>query len=156
MNHKLFQGTIDHTGFVVPDIDEAVTFFTEVLHFELLFQPEPLSFSDDRLKRSFGVHAQSSVEGAAFLQYGGKKIELVQWTDPEQQAGPKPADIGTAHLAISVTDLDRAYTYFESVQVYQFGNLARSDFSILQLHGGLRFKLSSHHSGLLKRRLPTT
>jgi|SRR5690625_2818581 len=115
MNHKLFQGTIDHTGFVVPDIDEAVTFFTEVLHFELLFQPEPMSFSDDRLKRSFGVHAQASVEGAAFLQYGGKKIELVQWTDPEQQAGPKPADIGTAHLAISVTDLDRAYTYFESV-----------------------------------------
>ncbi|MCK1985736.1 MULTISPECIES: hypothetical protein [Peribacillus] len=63
------------------------------------------------------------VQGAAFLQYGGKKLELVQWTDPEQNVGPKPADIGTAHLAISVTDLKMAYTYFEntpgvSVRVY--------------------------------------
>lgn len=74
-----------------------------------------MKFKDDRLKQSFGVHEKAFVEGAAFLQYGGKKIELVQWTGPEQNAGPKPADIGTAHLAISVTDLKKAYTYFENI-----------------------------------------
>ncbi|MBD7936327.1 MULTISPECIES: VOC family protein [Cytobacillus] len=114
MKNELFQGTIDHTGIVVPNLREAVTFFTEVLNFEVLFQAQPMKFEDDRLKQSFGVHEKAFVEGAAFLQYGGKKIELVQWTDPEQNSGPKPADIGTAHLAISVTDLKKAYTYFEN------------------------------------------
>ncbi|MFF2459821.1 bleomycin resistance protein [Peribacillus simplex] len=75
-----------------------------------------MKFKDDRLKQSFGVHEKAFVEGAAFLQYSGKKIELVQWTGPEQNAGPKPADIGTAHLAISVTDLKKAYTYFENIR----------------------------------------
>ena len=35
--------------------------------------------------------------------------------DPEQNAGPKPADIGTAHLALSVTNLQKAYTYFKNI-----------------------------------------
>lgn len=115
MKNELFQGTIDHTGIVVPDLSEAVTFFTEVLNFDVLFQTPPMKFEDDRLKQSFGVHEKAFVEGATFLQYGGRKIELVQWNDPEQKAGPKPADIGTAHLAISVTDIQKAYTYFENI-----------------------------------------
>lgn len=126
MRNEILQGTIDHTGFVVPDIKKAVTFFTEILNFKLLLQPGPMKFDDDRLKRSFGVHQDASVEGAAFLEYGGKNIEIVQWTDPTQEGGPKPADIGTAHLAISVSDTEAAYSYFKDtpgVSVREFSPL---------------------------------
>lgn len=70
-------------------------------------------FEDYSLKRCFGVHENSVVEGAAFLQYGGRKIELVQWSTPDQQnVHLKPIDSGVAHLAITVTDLEEAMKYF--------------------------------------------
>ena len=72
-------GTIDHTGFVVPNIEEAVTFFTQVLGFEILLRPQGMECKeDDRLTRYFGVDQRSIVRGAAFLQFGCRKIELVQ------------------------------------------------------------------------------
>ena len=35
--------SIDHYGYVVPDLDQAVAFFTDVLGFELLSLDEPTS-----------------------------------------------------------------------------------------------------------------
>lgn len=101
-----FNGTIEHSGFTVPDIDEAVNFFTQILGFELLFRSQPMPTpEDDRLARYFGVHPQSAVRGAAFLQCGGRKIELVQWQTPDQHhVALKPSDNGTSHLALTVTD----------------------------------------------------
>ncbi|WP_431020472.1 VOC family protein [Bacillus safensis] len=93
MKNTIFQGTIEHSGFVVPDIEVAVEFFTNILGFEVLFRPRRMQFEDDSLKRYFGVHDHSVVEGAAFLQYGGRKIELVQWSTPDQQnVHLKPSD----------------------------------------------------------------
>ena len=53
-------GTIDHAGFVVPDIEEAVTFFNQVLGFEVILRPQGMECKeDDRLTRYFGVHPRS-------------------------------------------------------------------------------------------------
>ncbi|MBK4211780.1 bleomycin resistance protein [Bacillus pumilus] len=113
MKNTIFQGTIEHSGFVVPDIEVAVEFFTNILGFEVLFRPGRMHFEDDSFKRYFGVHDHSVVEGAAFLQYGGRKIELVQWSTPDQQnVDLKPSDIGVAHLAITVTNIEEALKYF--------------------------------------------
>lgn len=92
MKNTIFQGTIEHSGFVVPDIEVAVEFFTHILGFEVLFRPGRMQFEDDSLKRYFGVHEQSIVEGAAFLQYGGRKIEYNFMGDGDSNNGitPKP------------------------------------------------------------------
>jgi catechol 2,3-dioxygenase-like lactoylglutathione lyase family enzyme len=45
--------TIDHYGYVVPDLDQAVAFFTEVLGFELLSLDDPIAFPDDSLARGW-------------------------------------------------------------------------------------------------------
>lgn len=113
-----FNGTIEHTGFVVPDIEEAVDFFTQILGFEVLLRPQAMSFEDDRLTRYFGVYLHSKVVGAAFLQYGGKKIELVQWEAPGQQRTVQnPGDVGVAHLALTVSNLDAAINFLRSKNV---------------------------------------
>ncbi|WP_141504629.1 VOC family protein [Paenibacillus luteus] len=114
MKNVIFQGTIEHSGFVVPNIQVAIDFFTNILGFEVLFQPGRMQAEDDSFKRYFGVHENSVVEGAAFLQYGGRKIELVQWSTPDQQnIQLAPNDIGAAHLAITVTNLEEALMYFK-------------------------------------------
>lgn len=114
MKNKIFQGaTIEHTGFVVPNLDEAVDFFTNILDFEVVMRRERMKKEDGYLKSFFGVNEKTIMEGAVFLEYGGKKIELVQWTDADQQHKyPSPVDIGAAHLAITVTDIHAAVKYF--------------------------------------------
>ncbi|WP_342496184.1 VOC family protein [Bacillus sp. FSL K6-0994] len=47
MKNTIFQGTIEHSGFVVPDIEAAVEFFTNILGFEVLFRPGRMHFMGD-------------------------------------------------------------------------------------------------------------
>ncbi len=111
MGKDLFYGTIEHSGFAVPDLEAAIRFFTEVLGFKLLFQAEPQQKDDDSLRDYFGVHPRSVAYGA-FLEYGGKKIELVQWDSPDnREIALKPSEAGCAHLAITVKDLQAAAAY---------------------------------------------
>ncbi|OOM73402.1 VOC family protein [Clostridium sp. BL-8] len=121
MINNPFNGTIEHSGFAVPDIEEAVDFFVKVLGFELLNRPPALEFKeDDRLTRYFGVHPRSVVRGAAFLQYGGRKIELVEWSAPDQQdVVLKPSDVGSSHLALTVSDLNVTIDYLKCQQGVQ-------------------------------------
>ena len=109
-------GTIDHAGFVVPNIEEAVTFFNQVLGFEVILRPQGMECKeDDRLTRYFGVHPRSIVRGAAFLQFGGRKIELVQWESPHQQhPSLKQSDVGASHLALTAHDLNATIEYLKS------------------------------------------
>src|SRR5262245_61008199 len=74
---------IDHYGYVVPDIEQAAAFFTDVLGFELLSLDDPIEFGDDSLARWYHVHPRASAR-FAFLRYGRAIIELTEWHTPEQ------------------------------------------------------------------------
>src|SRR5215468_7632375 len=52
--------SIDHYGYVVPDLDQAVAFFTDVLGFELLSLDDPIAFGDDSFARWYHVHPRAS------------------------------------------------------------------------------------------------
>ena len=82
MKNTIFQGTIEHSGFVVPDIEAAVEFFTNILGFEVLFRPGRMHFEDDSFKRYFGVHDHSVVEGAAFCNTA---VERSNWSNGRRQ-----------------------------------------------------------------------
>ncbi|KAA9003939.1 bleomycin resistance protein [Paenibacillus spiritus] len=145
MKNSIFQGTIDHSGFVVPNINVAVDFFEKTLGFEVLFRPGRLQFEDDSLKRYFGVHENSVVEGAAFLQYGGRKIELVQWSAPDQQnVQPKPSDTGASHLALTVTDLDAALSYFKEQSDVFVRELSPLGFFYITTSWGMEIQIMKH------------
>ena len=95
-----------HTGFVVKDIDKSANFYTEVLGMRMgvrfvrqgAFVEQVLAFPGAHIDR-------------AMLDKGeGHKLELVQYLSP---ASGTPQvnrnDLGAAHLAFFVEDLDRFY-----------------------------------------------
>jgi catechol 2,3-dioxygenase-like lactoylglutathione lyase family enzyme len=104
--------TLDHAGYTVPNLDEAIAFFTDVLGFELISRHGPMESSDDKMKRIFGVHPRASVH-YAFLRYGNdKKVEIAEWHAPDQNTfSPKNSDLAGHHLAFTVADLDAAIAY---------------------------------------------
>lgn len=105
---------VDHFGYVVPDIEQAVAFFVDVLGFELLSLDAPIAFPDDSLARWYRVHPRATAR-FAFLRYGGAVIELTEWNTPNQNtAAPSNSDLGGRHFAIAVADLDAAMAYLQA------------------------------------------
>lgn len=105
--------TSDHVGYTVPDLDEAITFFTTVLGFEVISRSGPVAFpDDDRITRWFGVQPRDSVINAFIAHKNSIRIELLQWDSADQNTvAPRFHDIGGSHLALTVTDLEAAYGY---------------------------------------------
>src|SRR3954470_24576286 len=83
---------VDHVGFNVPDLEEAIAFFTEFLGFTLLERPR-------------GAPQDQPMPGSrvAMLDFGGARIELLQF-HPTTRAAPQPGlqDHGGHHLALTV------------------------------------------------------
>ena len=106
---------IDHYGYVVPNLEQAVEFFTRVLGFELIsLDDQPLEFSDDRLARWYGVHPRATAR-FAFVRYGRATVEFTEWNTPDQNmAVPSNSDLGGRHFAIAVTDVDAAMAYLQA------------------------------------------
>src|SRR5262245_66308801 len=96
---------IDHHGYVVPDLDQAIAFFTDVLGFELCSLDGPIAFGDDSFARWYHVHPRASAR-FAYLRYGHAVIELTDWHMPEQNTHvPSNSDLGGRHFAIAVSDV---------------------------------------------------
>jgi catechol 2,3-dioxygenase-like lactoylglutathione lyase family enzyme len=105
---------IDHFGYVVPDIEQAVAFFVDVLGFELLSLDAPIAFSDDSFARWYRVHPRASAR-FAYLRYGRAVVEFTEWSAPDQNTTiPSNGDLGGRHFAIAVADVDAAMAYLKA------------------------------------------
>jgi catechol 2,3-dioxygenase-like lactoylglutathione lyase family enzyme len=98
----------DHVAFTVPDLEEAVTFFTDVLGARELYrfarEDDPRLMTED-----IGVHPEAALSAAMLRLTDEINVELFQWRAPGQnQAMPQPSDIGGHHLCLVVDDLDAA------------------------------------------------
>jgi catechol 2,3-dioxygenase-like lactoylglutathione lyase family enzyme len=107
---------IDHAGFTVPDLEEAIAFFTYVLGCELLYQAGPYQQpGSDWMPAHLNVHPEARVRLAVLRCGPVNNIELVAFTAPDQQAvSPKVSDWGGRHLAFCVTDMEAAVAYLEA------------------------------------------
>jgi catechol 2,3-dioxygenase-like lactoylglutathione lyase family enzyme len=97
---------VDHVGFVVTNLDDAVRFFVEVLGFTDIARRG--GFEDakaDRMTRLFGVDARAVVR-YAFVELNGGKVELLEWDAADRAGVPRNSDLGGRHLALAVADLD--------------------------------------------------
>ena len=105
---------IDHVGFTVPDLDEAIDFFTRVIGCDLLFRTGPSfdSTGGDWMTRHYGVHARASLR-TAMIRFGQiTNIELLAWTyDGSAPHSNEWSGAGAAHLAFYVHDLAAAAAY---------------------------------------------
>lgn len=106
---------VDSIGITVSDIDRAVAFYTRVLTFEEVSRVEEHGESRERLVGVFGVRSRT-----ARLRLGDEFIELTQYLAPEGL--PIPADSRSndrwfQHIAIIVSDMDRAYRHLRDHNV---------------------------------------
>jgi lactoylglutathione lyase len=97
---------VDHTGFAVSSLDEAVHFWMEALGFTLERQSE---MGGDFLHQVTGVD-NPNVKTAIVRAPDGYVVELLQYSKGRQNgAVPNSAGaIGAAHLALAVNDIHAA------------------------------------------------
>jgi len=107
----------DHTGITVPDMKQAVEFFTEVVGCKKAMAFGP--FADDKgtfMQDLLGVDPKAVIEEITLVRCGfGSNIELFKYTAPDQKdAKPRNSDIGGFHIAFYVDDVAAAKAYLES------------------------------------------
>ena len=94
---------IHHIAIGVPDFEQALTFYTEVLGFE---QVEGAQFSgkNDAVEAAIGLTEPSAK--MAMLRGGNAHIELWEYTQPPpKDLRSRPCDYGYPHFALEVTDI---------------------------------------------------
>lgn len=106
----------DHTGVTVPNIKEAITFFTDIVGCKEAMSFGP--FSDDKgtfMQDLLNVHPRAKIHQITMMRCGnGSNIELFQYESPDQQnAIPKNSDIGGHHIAFYVEDINAAAKYLK-------------------------------------------
>ncbi|BCG91226.1 VOC family protein [Mesorhizobium sp. 131-2-1] len=107
----------DHTGITVPDMKQAVDFFTEVVGCKKAMSFGP--FADDKgtfMQDLLGVDPKAVIEEITMVRCGaGSNIELFKYTAPDQKdLQPKNSDIGGFHIAFYVDDVAAAKTYLDA------------------------------------------
>ena len=122
---------VDHVGITVPDIDEAIAWFEDVMGCSapLTFGP----FSDPTgtfMQDLLGVHPRAVIEQITMIRCGkSANIELFEYDAPDQRRTfPKNSDWAGHHIAFYVTDIDKAVAYMQSKGVQKLlGPLAAID-----------------------------
>lgn len=102
-------------GLTVSDLDRAVEFYTGVLQFRKISEVEVAGEAYERLQGVFGARAR-----IARLQLGDEQLELTQYLAPEGlafPAGSRGNDRWFQHVAIIVSDMDKAYARLREFKV---------------------------------------
>ncbi|MFG1608006.1 VOC family protein [Actinoplanes sp. NPDC049265] len=102
---------LEHIAFTVPDLEEAIRFFVDVLGCEHFYDIGP--FEDpggDWFRVNLGLDPRSRVPRAALLRTGhGSNFEIFEYEAPEQvRRMPRMSDWGGVHLAFYVDDMRQA------------------------------------------------
>ena len=149
----------DHTGVTVPDIKQALDFFTNVLGCQhaMTFGP----FSDDKgtfMQDLLNVNPRAKIEQISMVRCGyGSNIELFQYSSPDQKdMTPKNSDIGGYHIAFYVDDIKAAAEYLKANNVRTFmgplpveqGPAAGQSILYFTAPWGLQFEAISYPNGM--------
>uniref|UniRef100_UPI0035A909DB VOC family protein n=1 Tax=Mesorhizobium sp. LHD-90 TaxID=3071414 RepID=UPI0035A909DB len=149
----------DHTGVTVPDIPQAVDFFTNVIGCQKAMSFGP--FADDKgtfMKDLLGVDPKAVIEEITLVRCGfGSNVELFKYTAPDQKdLQAKNSDIGGFHIAFYVDDVAAAKTYLEGKGVatrmgplpVNEGPAAGQTILYFQAPWGLQFEAISYPNGM--------
>ena len=105
---------VDHVGVSVPDLDQAISFFRDVLGADFLFGFEegPGTENPADLEKTLDVDPDSKLR-IAMLRFGPSlNLELMEYQAPGQNLSiPRASDVDVAHIAIWVEDMEAAAEY---------------------------------------------
>jgi catechol 2,3-dioxygenase-like lactoylglutathione lyase family enzyme len=107
--------TVDSIGITVNDMDRAVAFYSTVLGFQKIAEREVVGEQYEHLYGVFGMRLATVT-----MQLGEERVELMKFIAPRGR--PVPADSKSndqwfQHVAIIVSDMDRAYAWLRQHKV---------------------------------------
>jgi catechol 2,3-dioxygenase-like lactoylglutathione lyase family enzyme len=107
---------VNHIGLTVPDLDQAVAFFTDVMGCQKAMSFGP--FRDDKgtfMQDVLDVDPRAVIDQITMLRCGfGSNIELFRYEAPDQKTvAVRNSDIGGHHIAFYVDDIDAAAAYLK-------------------------------------------
>lgn len=113
---------MDHVGITIPNLNEGVDFYCQLLGAKEIFRLGPFDAQDfDPVDGKDWTMAHVNVADARFtlamLEYAnGNRLELFQYDRPidRPQLPPKNSDLGGHHIAFKVTDLDQVLAHRDS------------------------------------------
>ena len=100
---------MDHTGFVVRDLDKSTAFYRDVIGLRVVTSRERQGPPISRMLGYDDVHIKVRLLNAG----DGHLLELIQYVNPP--GGERPSDdrntLGASHLAFSVDDIQAAFRH---------------------------------------------
>ena len=101
---------LDHIGFTVPNLDEAIDFFEKLLGAELVYKIGPFEFDDDWMRVNLNNHPRAVIDKMCLMALPtGTNLEIFQYSSPDQETAiPKNSDVGGHHFAFFVDDMEAA------------------------------------------------
>ncbi len=102
-------------GLTVSDMDRSVEFFSKVLSFEKVSEVEVAGEPYERLQGIFGLRIR-----VVRMRLGDESIELMEFLSPKGRPIPvdsRSNDRWFQHIAIIVSDMDRAYQWLRQKKV---------------------------------------
>lgn len=152
--------SIDHAGYTVPNLDEAVAFFVDVFGFEVVLHGGP--YDDCGYVWPGETEPEKTVLRLAVLQLGGHaNIELLEYTGAagtqSKTAAPRPSQRGGAHLALYVEDIydverelraRNDVQFMAGVEVENGGPIDGTDWAYLLTSWGMVIELIRWRPGL--------
>lgn len=131
---------VDHVAITVPDLEEAIDFFVEVIGGRHIYTTDEFSDPEgDWMRKNINVHPRSRLR-IGMVRLGMRtNLELMEYRAPDQrESHPRNSDIGASHLCLYVDDVDAATAYFHSIRgVHVLG--APTDVGPGQPNAGARF-----------------
>jgi glyoxylase I family protein len=93
----------DHTGFTVANLERSLSFWLDVLGFELSHRPHQTGEHASEITGDPGAEISIAV-----LKGYGHKIELLEYLAPvdRKHVDVRPCDVGSVHVAFTVDNLD--------------------------------------------------
>jgi catechol 2,3-dioxygenase-like lactoylglutathione lyase family enzyme len=152
---------MDHVGITVPDIDEAIAWFEDVMGCVA-----PLTFGPfSGVGEVVDVDPAAVIEQITMVRCGrSANIELFQYTAPDQRTTfPRNSDWSGHHIAFYVTDIDAAADFLEARGAQRFfgplpvteGPAAGQSINYFRTPFGTYVELISYPNGMAYERDPS-
>lgn len=146
----------DHLGLTVPNLDEAVEFFTRVIGCEYIYYGGEIGPDPEFVVMRLNVPPAATAR-YCFLRCGnGYNFELFEYSVPAQvMVPPRNCDVGGHHIALYVDDIQAAVHHLRAEGVRVFGDpmtiyegpSAGASWVYFLAPWGLQMELCSHPLG---------
>ena len=114
----------EHVAYTVPNMEEAVAFFRDVLGCEEFYDLGAFGADEGEwMTENLNVHPRARIQKMRMLRCGhGTNIELFEYQSPDQKTEmPRNTDHGASHIAFYVDDMKAAVAHLKKHGVHVCG-----------------------------------